>query len=1156
MNVIDVVSLVLRLFAFGLAVRIAIHHRDGRIWLFTVLIGLLALRPFDEVLNAMESSAKVFTVDTRLSDIVKILVSVLIIPSVFLIGQLLDERKRHHESLRAGEERLRACIENTPNVAVQWYDADGRVVMWNPASERMFGFSAADAMGKRLSELIHTEEEERAFCETLLEIERTGRSIGPSEFYFRRRDGSKGVCLSTVFQIPGIRDRSMFVCMDVDLSDRIQIESELKIKESQLRLFVEHAPAAVAMLDRQMRYLVVSRRWHQDYHLGDMEIVGRSHYEVFPEMPDRWKEIHRRCLGGAVEKCDEDIFPRADGSIDWVRWEVRPWYDASGEIGGIVMFTEVITDRMKATEALRQSEERFRGIADYGSVGIWQITMDHRSVYANQAMCGLLEIEGPWVVDGQDISEFFSPSDREKIKREMALRQTGQSSTYELELIGRRGTRRQVLICGVPLRSASGVVQGSIGTFTDITALKNAELAAMESRERFAGIVQSAMDGIITIDESHRIVLFNSAAESMFQCSAPDVLGQPIEQLIPHRFRPSHAKHVQLFHETGTTNRRMGALGAVSGLRAGGEEFPIEASISQMDAAGRHYYTVILRDVSDRQRHEKELRESQEMLERAQEVGRIGSWWSDVDFHGRLKWSKESYRIFGFQPEEFDERVDTFFELVHPEDRAMVRAASEAAIRGEKRYSVDHRIIRRDGTVAWVHEEADIVRDSEGHPLQMIGVTQEITKRRQADNLEAIRTLMLEGLTRGILLEEILNGVTRMIEQASPGVLCSILLLDPDGRHLRLGAAPSLPDFYNEAIEGIEIGESVGSCGTAAFTGKPVIVADISTHPYWAPFAELARRADVACCWSIPIIVSGGTVAGTFAVYRRTPGEPSDMDMELIRTAAHFVAVAIERKRAEEAVALAKQALLDQKQREKEQVEAELSRLRDELVHKTRLATIGQVSASIAHELRNPLGAVRNAAFFLKRRAGNTDEKLVQYLTIIEQEVASSDRIISNLMEMTRSTVPGKQQVNLGEVLELVESKGAGARIRYNLKPEPFYIHADPDQIRQVLANLHINATQSMQPGGEIHVDAHHGDDYDVIVFRDEGEGVPVDHRGRLFEPLFTTKAKGTGLGLTICRQIVERHGGGIELLDDGTGGAAFRIRLPRGPGPTSESDS
>ncbi len=144
---------------------------------------------------------------------------------------------------------------------------------------------------------------------------------------------------------------------------RQQAEAALRERESVLRLFVRHSPAAIAMLDREMRYLVVSRRWVADFRLPTRDVHGVSHYEVFPETPDRWKEVYLRCLAGAVESCEEDPFLRQDGSLDWVRWEVRPWRRVDASIGGIIIFSEMITERKQVREDLQRSLDQLRALA-------------------------------------------------------------------------------------------------------------------------------------------------------------------------------------------------------------------------------------------------------------------------------------------------------------------------------------------------------------------------------------------------------------------------------------------------------------------------------------------------------------------------------------------------------------------------------------------------------------------------------------------------------------------------------------------------------------------------------------------------------------------------------------------------------------------------
>ena len=243
-----------------------------------------------------------------------------------------------------------------------------------------------------------------------------------------------------------------------------------------------------------------------------------------------------------------------------------------------------------------------------------------------------------------------------------------------------------------------------------------------------------------------------------------------------------------------------------------------------------------------------------------------------------------------------------------------------------------------------------------------------------------------------------------------------------------------------------------------------------------------------------------------------------------------------------------REELLLREKKEHEKVQAELDKVKEELVRQTRLAAIGQVAASIAHELRNPLGAINNAVFYLSRREAGLGPKWAEYLGIIRQEVQASDRIVSDLLEMSRAKDPSRKPVDLGAAAAEAFRRVHGTRsveLRVALSPDPLVIDADPEQMRQVLNNLMTNAVQSMEHGGKIEIEGRREEKTDVVTLRDDGRGIPPEDRDRIFEPLFTTKAKGTGLGLAICRQILQRHGASIDLLPTERG-AAFEIRFPR----------
>lgn len=259
-------------------------------------------------------------------------------------------RKRLDAALRESEELYRDLVENSSDL-ICTHDLEGEIRSANRILVETFGGGDPDeVVGHNLAEFLSpsVRNELPAYLE---DIRRRGRSRG----YMKVRDPSGREHIleyHNSLRRDGVEEPVVRATAR-DVTELKRAEAELRHSEEMLRVFVKHTPAAVAMFDREMRYLAVSDRWRVDYRQGGVELLGRSHYEVYPEIAEHWREIHRRCLEGGVEQADEDPFPRSDGTLDWIRWEVRPWYATGGDVGGLLMFTEVITDRKRVEEALR-----------------------------------------------------------------------------------------------------------------------------------------------------------------------------------------------------------------------------------------------------------------------------------------------------------------------------------------------------------------------------------------------------------------------------------------------------------------------------------------------------------------------------------------------------------------------------------------------------------------------------------------------------------------------------------------------------------------------------------------------------------------------------------------------------------------------------------
>jgi signal transduction histidine kinase len=417
----------------------------------------------------------------------------------------------------------------------------------------------------------------------------------------------------------------------------------------------------------------------------------------------------------------------------------------------------------------------------------------------------------------------------------------------------------------------------------------------------------------------------------------------------------------------------------------------------------------------------------------------------------------------------------------------------------------------------------------------------EIEDRKRAEELLAGEKRLLEMIARGDSRALVLDALCRLVEELTSGCLSSILLLDPNNR-LRHGAAPSLPTPYTDAIDGLAIGPSVGSCGTAAYRAEPVIVSDIATDPLWADFRDLALAHGLRACWSTPILSSEGRVLGTFAIYSREPRSPTPHLHNLIEQITHLASIAIEREQAEERLA---------------QAQADLARV-------SRVTTMGELTASLAHEVNQPIAAAVTNANACMRWLGGAIPDLEEAraaATRIVRDGTRAAEIISRIRLLFKKGTPQRELVDVNELIRETiallrsEATRTSISVRTELAANLPQIMGDRVQLQQVLMNLIMNSIDAMKDVDgtrELVIKSQRRENEEVLLsVSDTGVGLPSQQVDQIFNAFFTTKPHGTGMGLRISRSIVESHGGRLWAAGNSPHGASFCLALPTRPNPS-----
>ncbi|MDP3607179.1 MAG: PAS domain S-box protein [Polaromonas sp.] len=612
-----------------------------------------------------------------------------------------------------------------------------------------------------------------------------------------------------------------------------------------------------------------------------------------------------------------------------------------------------------------------------------------------------------------------------------------------------------------------------------------------------AGVLNSAMDAIVTVDEQQRIVLYNRAAEEIFGWPRHAVLLQPLEKLLPGRFRPSHAEKVKRYGNTGVTSRRMGGRSVVYGLRASGEEFPLEVSISYLDTSEGKFFTAIVRDITEAERLRLQQAESyaqllgtQRRLLEAQHLGRIGYWQLDLTT-GLMWWCDESFDILGVDRTLLDGSYEGLLRLIHPGDRAAFITRRDEAVQAGLGLDIEFRIVTSVGEVRWIHllGRVDINGES-GQRNRRAGVIQEITAYKLAE-LAMARSA------------ELLNRTGALAKVGGWEVEAETMAPYWSEEIYRICEMDSATDPALEKLAGLYAPEA-----------QPVVRAAFMA----------ALEEGTAWDLDLPLVTARGR-----RIWVRTQGRALLQDGKVVRIVGALQDIT-EIKAAENKLRLSNQEL-------------------------------ETFSYTVSHDLRSPLNTIHGFSRLLGAALGaNPDEKVQHYLSRIQAGAVQMGQLIEGLLSLSQmSRVQLRDDLvdmsmlarNILDAWQAFEpERQVSCHIQSGLTA-----YGDERLLRVVLENLLGNAWKfsSRQAQAEIRF----GQITDVsglpvFFVRDNGAGFDMAYMDKLFEPFQrlhgVSEFPGTGIGMATVHRVIARHGGRIWAESSPGMGACFFFTLPAEP--------
>ena len=493
-----------------------------------------------------------------------------------------------------------------------------------------------------------------------------------------------------------------------------------------LQHIVARSPNAMAIVDDRMCYLAVSLKWIADFELDEKEIIGNSHYEIFPYAGGKWPEIYDSAFAGKASKA-EGLTVSLDGSQQYLRWEVQPWSLTENKVSGLVLYIENLTQSKIKEENLTRTLNLLEKASKSTRIGAWEIDLRTNKLYWSSSTKEIHGLTEDFEPDLNAAFNFFKdgPS-RDAIRSQFKLAvENGKSFDLDLQLVNVKGEEIWTRAKGEP-----EVINGRCikvhGTFQDINEQKLQQMLLINSERKYRSMIETTQYGVLLTVPNEKVLEANQAAIDMFGYNLEEfrnIEGYEIIDL------DDPAIHTFLL-ERGQYGK---AIGLVTGIRKGGAHFPCELSSALFtDTAGQQLNSLVITDVTERKSAEEKIRLSEEQFRGAFEYSAVGMALFGLDG----KWKRVNQRLcdmLGYTKEEFLEH--TFQDMTYHDDLSSNLNVLEDLINGVSEWSLlEKRYLHKDGRIVYVLMGVSLLRDTKGEPLQCISQIQDITQRKIQEN--------------------------------------------------------------------------------------------------------------------------------------------------------------------------------------------------------------------------------------------------------------------------------------------------------------------------------------------------------------------------------------------------------------------------------------